>query len=105
MPPVDPEAVARRAGPPSTTDEIRNRMRACSAGADTAPEYRSFATRLLIKASDGHRSLQTRCGSMAGSHSSITLEKDCIAHTIGEYSKLRSRVTIGQIPDFAAGVT
>lgn len=38
MPPRDPEAAARRAGPPSTSDEIRNRMRACSTGRDTGPE-------------------------------------------------------------------
>lgn len=38
MPPVNPAAVARRSGPPSTTDEIRNRMRANSAGRDTGPE-------------------------------------------------------------------
>lgn len=40
MPPVNPRAVAARNGPPSTTDEIRNRMRSCSAGAHTKPEMR-----------------------------------------------------------------
>lgn len=38
MPPTTPDAVARRNGPLSTTDEIRNRMRSCSAGRDTKPE-------------------------------------------------------------------
>ena len=54
MPPVDPEAVARRAGPPSTTDEIRNRMRACSAGADTAPEL-ALRRELRARGRTGYR--------------------------------------------------
>jgi DNA mismatch endonuclease (patch repair protein) len=56
VPPVDPEAVARRAGPPSTTAEIRNRMTACSAGRDTRPE-------ILVRQELHRRGVRYRVGS------------------------------------------
>lgn len=56
MPPVSRDAVARRSGPPSTTDEIRNRMTACSAGRDTKPE-------MLVRQELHRRGVRYRVGS------------------------------------------